>query len=494
METSDTPPQRYEDTEYPIRDVNGKVSAIHVRRGFLDEKSAPHIDPTTGKQSKTYYWRGLEGRSSAEMPLFRSEILRVLDQGQPVFVAEGTAATDALIAKGFNAVGTVTGAASLPNEDVLRTLQNFQVYLWPDNDEPGHKHMQRIAERLNQIGIQSRLIDWKEAPPKGDAADLIAQSNGTARELIDHLVNTSTPPIVPSPNPSEPVAVSGAALLGIYAQEARKVDNAQKMGVPRWIDTGFDALNNIIGGGLHSGVIVLHAEPGLGKSSFVLQLAINSKVPSLLISTEMSIQEMTRRAVAQISGRPRRSLLSGSYELGDEMEFATKTLGSVPTLHIVEAITTPAPSSWIEKEMGKLKANSADGRAMLIIDSWHSWVAGLISDDPNANEHQALNMGYNVARKLSVKYDIPVVMVAERNKQSMSKTGMDTTGNAIAGTRKATYGPDLVMGMDFVNKTEEYVPGQPRAVNLLINKSRNGPAGVTIPFLFEGSTMRFSEV
>jgi hypothetical protein len=203
---------------------------------------------------------------------------------------------------------------------------------------------------------------------------------------------------------------------------------------------------------------------------------------------------MVRRAVSQISGKTRRSLLSGSFESGDEMGFAAATLAKVPGLHIVEAITSAATSKWIDAQIAILKQGSPDGRALLIIDSWHSWVSGIIADDPNANEYQALNMGYAVARKLSIKYAIPVIMVAERNMSSMSKNNYEIGGNAIAGTRKGTYGPDLVIGMDYAHKDEEVVIGMQREIVLRMNKNRNGPPGVAINFLFDGETLSFSEV
>lgn len=485
---------KFKDTEYPIRGVDGKVVAIHVRRGFLNADGTPQLSNTTGKQQKTYFWKNHAGRSPSDIPLFRSEYLAANKDGY-VILTEGIAATEALRSKGFNAVGTVTGAASSHSEEVLKSLEGQKVYLWSDNDEVGREHMDKHAAKLHAIGVETHIVQWQDAPFKGaDAADLIASKNGTATSVIQELLKLSeTPTANELQDVSSTEQIENLSLFEIYSQEAKIIDAAQKMGIPRWVDTGFVSLNNIIGGGLHPGVIVIHAEPGVGKSAFVLQLAINSQIPTLLISTEMSMQEMVRRAVSQISGKPRRTLLNGSVPIEDELASAQRYLATVPTLHIHEAVIHPATNDWIDRQLAKLKSESVDGRSMLIIDSWHSWVAGLIADDPNANEHQALNMGYTLARKLSIKYNIPVVMVAERNKQSMSKVAADNTGNAIAGTRKATYGPDLVLSMDFENKEEEVIPGQQRSVIMRTNKNRNGPPNVKLHFMFNGENMTFSE-
>lgn len=42
--------------------------------------------------------------------------------------------------------------------------------LWPDNDEPGRKHMERIAEQLQGIADEVLVYTWYEAKNKGDDA------------------------------------------------------------------------------------------------------------------------------------------------------------------------------------------------------------------------------------------------------------------------------------------------------------------------------------
>ena len=77
-----------------------------------------------------------------------------------VIVTEGEKATDAAVALEFDAVGTVTGSSSLPNDAVLRTLDGFHVIAWPDADVVGHKHMDRLlaaCARLRDGGAGAGL-------------------------------------------------------------------------------------------------------------------------------------------------------------------------------------------------------------------------------------------------------------------------------------------------------------------------------------------------
>ena len=110
---------------YEIRNTDHTLVARHIR-----------IDLAKGK--KTFTWelpdgtKRLSGRSVKTLPFYRSETLKALPPGSMVFVCEGEKATDAAVAMEFDAVGTVTGLSSLPNDAVLRTLDGFHVIAWPD--------------------------------------------------------------------------------------------------------------------------------------------------------------------------------------------------------------------------------------------------------------------------------------------------------------------------------------------------------------------------
>lgn len=165
-------------TPYQIRDREGRLIAVHKR-----------IDLQDG--SKRFAWLKADGSPSdgqikpAELPLYG---IHELDTKGFVLVCEGEKARDALAALGIPAVGTVCGAASTPCDESLRPLLDVHtIYLWPDHDNPGRAHMERIAQRLWALGHRDvKLITWPEAPDGGDAADLVskADSPDAAKENI----------------------------------------------------------------------------------------------------------------------------------------------------------------------------------------------------------------------------------------------------------------------------------------------------------------------
>jgi len=166
---------------WQIRDVDGTLIAEHVR-----------VD---GPDGKRMWWRrggkkGLGGLSTKQLPLYGVELLRDLANGATVVVCEGEKPTDAVRKAGIAAVGTVTGAATIPKRDVLSPLARFDVVLWADNDPQGKRHMERIARELMALGVKPRWITWSNALPKGDAADANPQR---IRELVEE-AGEWTPP------------------------------------------------------------------------------------------------------------------------------------------------------------------------------------------------------------------------------------------------------------------------------------------------------------
>jgi hypothetical protein len=171
-------------TPYEIRDLDGIVQAIHVRND---------LDNGT----KEYIWQqadgrlGLAGRKVLTMPLFGMELLKSLSNGATVVLHEGEKATKAGRQLGLTSLGTVTGADTIPIDDVLRELVRFDVVRWDDHDDKGHTHMRRISERLAALGGSSRVLTWPEAPLKGDAADFL-NIGGTASQAAS-MVATAVP-------------------------------------------------------------------------------------------------------------------------------------------------------------------------------------------------------------------------------------------------------------------------------------------------------------
>jgi hypothetical protein len=183
-------------TVYLLRDRAGDVVAEHHRIDFSPGRwCATHKKTCT----KHMWWRlpnatrnGLDGRQPRDLPLYGVHELPSTE-GATVVLVEGQKARDTLAARGIVAVGTVTGAATIPNDDVLCALVGSDVVCWPDADEPGRQHMRGIGERLTALGITHHTIEpWRDATDGRDAANWRG-SDDELRALITSPTSTPSP-------------------------------------------------------------------------------------------------------------------------------------------------------------------------------------------------------------------------------------------------------------------------------------------------------------
>jgi len=185
-QSDDAPPERtarvIKTTRYEIRTTSGELRAFHPRTDYGDGTKSVWYELPDGT-------KGLGGMPKADLPLYG---IHALGDTKIAIVCEGEKAADALRDLGIAAVGTVTGADGCPCDDSLRPLLGLQVGLWSDNDEVGHKHMDRLGTALRRLGQPANAlyrIDWPDAPEKGDGYDYVAR--GGTRESFRELVKSA---------------------------------------------------------------------------------------------------------------------------------------------------------------------------------------------------------------------------------------------------------------------------------------------------------------
>lgn len=242
LERKDLNPNSGETRSWEIRDANGELKGTHHRKDKQDG-------------TKQVWWRGPNGKKklgtgTADLPLYGADRL---DGAGWVVLAEGEPATDALLDAGIPALGTVTGASKTPSPEALEILAGCKVTLWPDADDPGRGHMDRIAAELRGIAREVLWFEPNEAPEGGDAADhlLVKDGKGDAlRELVDGQALEWEPPEQPQESRRGPLS----------AKELMK----REFPPVRWAVEGI----------VPEGVTLLGGKPKQGKSWLCLGLCV----------------------------------------------------------------------------------------------------------------------------------------------------------------------------------------------------------------------------
>ena len=150
---------------------------------------------------------GLNGRPVVELPLYGTERIPTFPAGSLVVIAEGEKATDALRKREFRALGSVTGSSTCPADTVLRSLDGFEVAVWPDNAADGRKHADACLSSLARIrGTVDGLflVDIAALGITGKGDDAYEwRPNDALDEFYDALQPYDLPPPPPDP-PADP--------------------------------------------------------------------------------------------------------------------------------------------------------------------------------------------------------------------------------------------------------------------------------------------------
>ena len=202
-------------TCYEIRDASGRLVAYHVRRDTADGKKVWWQRPDGST--------GLNGTRLEGLPLYGADLVSNAGADEIIVVCEGEKARDALERVKIPAVGTVTGSAVTPGPQALEVLRDRRVCLWPDNDDAGRAHMERIGQRLRAVAAEVRIFNWHDAEAEGaDAADHHAVKSGHPKAIDRLLTDLEDSPVF------EPKPTAEPALVGLLISEveAERVEPA----------------------------------------------------------------------------------------------------------------------------------------------------------------------------------------------------------------------------------------------------------------------------
>ena len=125
------------------------------------------------------------------VPYRLPEVLAAIKAGRLVFIVEGEKDADRLAGFGFAATCNAGGASKSPdpakckwNAELSEHFHGARVAILPDNDEPGRVHARGVANRLDPIASEVRIVELPRLAPKGDVSDWL-DGGGTVEQLKD---------------------------------------------------------------------------------------------------------------------------------------------------------------------------------------------------------------------------------------------------------------------------------------------------------------------
>lgn len=271
------------------------------------------------------------------------------------------------------------------------------------------------------------------------------------------------------------------------------------------IKTGIKELDELLGGGLTAGVIMLGGHSSMGKSTLALQIAENisaQKIPVFFYSLEMSKISITAKSLArqvyqQTDGQMsitssqllyQGSVLEFSQEVWDEINTARETITKrCDDLLIMEDRKANAVSGLkIYKDVTEY---AQKGNAVVFVDYLQVLTTQLDKSEirhGGLDQRSMIDINIRYLRQLSYEMQIPVVIINSLNRGSYGKS---VSASAFKESGTIEYSADVVLALQFsvfsdhVNlKNGENIADQeksktPRIVDLIALKQRYGRCG-----------------
>ncbi len=212
----------------------------------------------------------------------------------------------------------------------------------------------------------------------------------------------------------------GDLLQPLIADNDAALD-ALRTGHARGPCTGVPALDDALGGYFEPGLHLLQATTGCGKTAMALQIASDCQFPALYVSAEMPSLELLRRLIARQTstflGKLKGQMSSKNLE-----DLARRTVGKLPHLVIVDAMTGVASVDLVRQAAEALCVANNVKSVLIVLDSLHVWARSILRGA--GDEYAIINQGVQSAAQLSALLNSPVLALCHRNRESnKSKTG-----------------------------------------------------------------------
>lgn len=246
-------------------------------------------------------------------------------------------------------------------------------------------------------------------------------------------------------------------------------------GTNHGVMTGFKELDEMTTGLQRSDLVIVAGRPSMGKTAFVLSLALNSAVKSkastALFSLEMSKAQLVQRMLCSEARVNMHQLRSGTLPKRDlpKLSIAAGPLSEAP-IYIDD---TPS-ISVLELRAKARRLKSQQGLDLIIID----YLQLMGSSSRIENRQQEISQISRSLKAVAKELDVPVIALSQLSRAVESRTGNHRPQlSDLRESGAIEQDADVVLFVyrdEVYNKDDENAKGK---AEIIIGKQRNGPLG-----------------
>lgn len=275
-------------------------------------------------------------------------------------------------------------------------------------------------------------------------------------------------------------------LRDYYEHISEIVARSGVVGVP----SGFRDLDALLGGFQRSDLLVFAGRPGMGKTSFLLTVALNAArrgARVAIFTMEMGVDQILQRLVAMESRINVQNLRLGRLS-PQEMSRFTEVIGRLSPLPIF-IDDTPALNPLDIRTKARRLAHEY-GLDLIIVD----YMQLMNSGSPTRENNRVQEISYisRALKELARELNVPLISAAQLSRAVEQRNDKRPVLSDLRESGSIEQDADIVMFLyrdEVYNEATEY----PNQAEIIVAKHRNGPTD-TITLFFEKSLTKFMDI
>ena len=270
-----------------------------------------------------------------------------------------------------------------------------------------------------------------------------------------------------------------------------QLEKIMKSGVGmRGLPTGFSHLDNKLAGLNPSNLVIIAARPGIGKTTFALNIAnylcLEEKKTVGFFSLEMSKEELVDRMLVMEARIDSWKLKTGKLN-DDEMTRLTQAYGRLADANL---FIDDTPALSITEMRTKARKLQIEKKLDLIVMDYIQLADPGRKTDSRVQEVSYISQGLkNIARELQV----PVIALSQLSRAVEQRGEKKPQLADLRDSGAIEQDADIVMFLYRAEEDDDLLPEGKRTLKCLIAKHRSGPTG-EFDFIFKANELKFYEL
>jgi len=374
------------------------------------------------------------------------------------------------------AINHITAAQELATQGRLEAVGGAGYLSLLVERLPTSLHVEHYARIVHRLSVMRRLIS---------AAGQIAAIGYEAEADLDSAMNKAEDALFRVRRGESPRDfIHIRRILEQYWEEGSLIGaGLEEAGRLAHVDTGFPALDELLGGMQRSDMVILAARPSLGKSSLALGIARNAALEQgaqvAIFSLEMSKEQLVQRLLSMEAEVDSKRVRLRQYTPLQEKRVmeATGKLSGIP-IYIDDSPTLRV----VEMRSKARRLHYERGIDLIIVD----YLQLIRGDGRSENKVQEISDISRSLKALAREMECPVLAVSQLSRAVESRPSHVPMLSDLRESGSIEQDADVVM---FIYRDDAYIkkddwdrinPERPYPegiANLIVAKHRNGPQG-----------------